>query len=254
MGLCSYLLIGYWGTRVSASRAALKAVIVNRVGDAGLMAGLMMMNERVGTWGYTAAEGAMGGQGDGVVGVLLLVGAMGKSAQVGMHVWLMDAMEGPTPVSALIHAATMVTAGVYLMVRGKAWYEGQEEVRAGMSLVGGITALMGGMGALVTWDMKKAIAYSTCSQLGYMIAGCGVGAYGAAEYHLMTHAVIKGLLIMVAGAVIHGVGEEQDMRRYGGLRGRMPLTYVMMLTGALSMAGAPYMSGMYSKERVIEGS
>lgn len=246
VGVCSYLLIGYWGERIAASKAGVQAMIVNRIGDMGLAIGIVMMYKEYGTFEYEVIN-AEGGIIKEIVVWLLWIGAMGKSAQIGLHIWLPNAMEGPTPVSALIHAATMVTAGVYMIVRASPVIGGTEV----MVWIGGLTIIIGGSIGMVQMDMKKVIAYSTLSQLGYMTLACGLGAYTVAVYHIITHGVFKALLFMGAGIVIHSIG-EQDMRKMGGLRRIMPGTYMMVMIGSMALMGVPFMSGYYSKEPIME--
>jgi len=267
VGLASYLLIGFWFRRESANAAAIKAFVVNRVGDFGFVLGMMAIYLFFGTLDFdmifTKAAEAQGQEmtflGFSIpvltlIGLLLFVGAMGKSAQLGLHTWLPDAMEGPTPVSALIHAATMVTAGVFLVARCSPLYELAPDALVVITIVGACTAFFAATVGLVQNDIKKVIAYSTCSQLGYMFFACGVGAYAAAIFHLMTHAFFKALLFLGAGSVIHGVQDEQDMRRMGGLRKKMPITYIYMWTGSLALAGVPVFAGYYSKDIILESA
>ncbi|MBU8547073.1 MULTISPECIES: NADH-quinone oxidoreductase subunit L [Roseomonadaceae] len=261
VGLASYLLIGYWYEKESANRAAMKAFIVNRVGDVFFMLGLALT-----FWTFQSVEfetifaGIEAAQGQTflglpafeVIGVLLFLGACGKSAQIGLHTWLPDAMEGPTPVSALIHAATMVTAGVFLMVRMSPVLEYAPTTLTVITIVGATTAIFAATIGCVQNDIKRIIAYSTCSQLGYMFFAVGVGAYQAAMFHLFTHAFFKALLFLGAGSVIHAMSDEQDIRRMGGIWKKIPLTYVMMWVGSLALAGVPYFAGYYSKDMVLE--
>ena len=229
VGLVSYLLIGFWYTRDSAVYANLKAFLVNRVGDFGFMLGIALILATVGTLDYADVfDAAAAGQLDAeitLICILLFVGAMGKSAQFPLHVWLPDSMEGPTPISALIHAATMVTAGIFMVARMSPLYELSETARSVVLVIGAITALFMGLVALTQFDIKRVVAYSTLSQLGYMTAALGASAYSAAMFHLMTHAFFKAVLFLAAGSVIIALHHEQDMRRMGGLRKYMPLTY-----------------------------
>jgi NADH-quinone oxidoreductase subunit L len=260
VGLCSYLLIGFWFKKRSATDAGNKAFIVNRVGDAGLLVGMVLAYDALGTLdlfdiaanvGSKPAE-ALGELGVlGAIALLLFVGACGKSAQVPLHVWLPDAMEGPTPVSALIHAATMVTAGVYMVARLAPLYERSPTAMAVVAVVGTVTALLAATIALVQTDIKKVLAYSTVSQLGYMFLACGVGAFGAAIFHLFTHAFFKALLFLGSGSVIHALGGEQDMRRMGGLRRKIPWTFWTFAIGTAAITGIPFLSGFYSKDAIL---
>ncbi len=263
VGLCSYLLIGFWFKKESASAAGMKAFVVNRVGDAGLILGMILAFSALGSVDLLelrlGAEGlapeAFGAFGPVTwVCLLLFVGACGKSAQIPLHVWLPDAMEGPTPVSALIHAATMVTAGVYLVSRLSPLFALSETALAVVAVVGTATALMAATIALVQTDIKKVLAYSTVSQLGYMFLACGVGAFWVAIFHLFTHAFFKALLFLGSGSVIHAMSGEQDMRQMGGLRSRIPWTYWTFLVGTLAIAGIPPLAGFYSKDAILLGA
>ncbi|HEV8586234.1 MAG TPA: NADH-quinone oxidoreductase subunit L [Methylomirabilota bacterium] len=254
VGLCSYLLIGFWYTRDSAAAAGKKAFIVNRVGDFGFGLAIMWIWLVLGTLDYAAvfkgAETLAPATATGIA-LLLFMGACGKSAQVPLHVWLPDAMEGPTPVSALIHAATMVTAGVYMVARSHAIFE-----RSGFALevvlwVGVITAVFAATIGLVQTDIKRVLAYSTVSQLGYMFAALGLGAYAAGIFHLVTHAFFKALLFLGAGSVIHGLRGEQDLRKMGGLAPRMVTTTITMTIGAAGLAGVPGLAGFFSKDEIL---
>jgi NADH-quinone oxidoreductase subunit L len=260
VGLCSYLLIGFWFKKKSATDAGNKAFIVNRVGDAGLLLGMVLAYDTLGTldlFDIAANIGAKPAEPLGTLGLLgaiallLFVGACGKSAQIPLHVWLPDAMEGPTPVSALIHAATMVTAGVYLVARLAPLYDRSPTAMAVVAVVGAATALMAASVALVQTDIKKVLAYSTVSQLGYMFLACGVGAFGVAIFHLFTHAFFKALLFLGSGSVIHALGGEQDMRRMGGLRRRIPWTFGTFAVGTAAIAGIPFLAGFYSKDAIL---
>jgi proton-translocating NADH-quinone oxidoreductase chain L len=262
VGVSSYLLINFWYTRMEANKAALKAMILNRIGDVGVIIGLVGLYALFGSTQFEVIFGLVdylqlesircfGYDWNGLsfIMVCLFIGVMGKSAQVGLHVWLPDAMEGPTPVSALIHAATMVTAGVFLMIRVSPILDKTPGVAGWIAFIGGITALMAATIALVQNDLKKVIAYSTCSQLGYMVLGCGVLNYTASFFHLVNHAFFKALLFLGAGSVIHGRQDEQDMRRLGRLT--LPFTYSALLVGSLSILGFPFLTGFYSKEYVL---
>lgn len=267
VGLASYLLIGFWYHKPSANAAAIKAFVVNRVGDFGFSLGIFATFVVFGTVqltpilaGAASMKGStfefLGGQFDTmtVVCLLLFVGAMGKSAQLGLHTWLPDAMEGPTPVSALIHAATMVTAGVFMVCRLSPMFEAAPDALTVVTYVGAATALFAATVACVQTDIKRVIAYSTCSQLGYMFFAAGSGAYGAAMFHLFTHAFFKALLFLGAGAVIHSMHHEQDMRFYGGLRKSIPITFAAMTIGTLSLTGFFFTSGYYSKDAILEAA
>jgi NADH-quinone oxidoreductase subunit L len=254
VGLCSYLLIGFWYQRESAANAGKKAFIVNRVGDFGFGLAIMWIWTALGTLDYAAvfkgAETLAPATATGIA-LLLFMGACGKSAQVPLHVWLPDAMEGPTPVSALIHAATMVTAGIYMVARSHAIFE-----RSGVALdvvlwIGVITAVFAASVGLVQTDIKRVLAYSTVSQLGYMFAAVGLGAYAIGIFHLLTHAFFKALLFLGAGSVIHGLGGEQDLRKMGGLAPRMVTTTITMTIGAAGLAGVPGLAGFFSKDEIL---
>ena len=255
VGLVSYLLIGFWYTRESAIYANLKAFLVNRVGDFGFILGIALVLAHFGTLDYAAVfESARANPGFEMtlICILLFVGAMGKSAQFPLHVWLPDSMEGPTPISALIHAATMVTAGIFMVARMSPLFELSETARSVVLVIGAITALSMGLVALTQFDIKRVVAYSTLSQLGYMTVALGASAYSAAMFHLMTHAFFKAVLFLAAGSVIIALHHEQDMRRMGGLRKYMPLTYWTLLIGAISSAGIPGFAGFFSKDAIIE--
>jgi NADH-quinone oxidoreductase subunit L len=258
VGLASYLLIGFWYTKKSATDAGKKAFIVNRIGDAGFVLGVLALFARFGTLDFhelaralTALRPETGFGPLSVASLLLFVGATGKSAQIPLYVWLPDAMEGPTPVSALIHAATMVTAGVYMIGRTAVLFSHTPATLAVVAVVGVVTALMAATIALVQTDIKRVLAYSTVSQLGYMFLAMGVGAFGAGIFHLYTHAFFKALLFLGAGAVIHALSGEQDLRRMGGLRRDLPLTYWTFLAGALAIAGVPGLAGFFSKDEIL---
>jgi len=265
VGLCSYLLIGFWYKKETANNAAIKAFVVNRVGDFGLAIGIFLIFTHFGTINFNeifelAPQYAdkkinfLGVEGDIItlICLFLFIGAMGKSAQFLLHTWLPDAMEGPTPVSALIHAATMVTAGVFLVVRCSPLFEFSQTALNVVAIVGMITALFAASVALVQNDIKKIIAYSTCSQLGYMFFAAGVGAYHVAIFHLFTHAFFKALLFLGSGSVIHAFKDEQDIRNMGGVWKKIPYTYILMLIGTLALTGFPFLSGFYSKDAIIE--
>jgi NADH-quinone oxidoreductase subunit L len=265
VGLCSYLLIGFWFKKPSANAAAIKAFIVNRVGDFGLAIGIFLIFFFYGTVNYNEVFQQtplllqkeiifLGIQFNLItlICLLLFMGAMGKSAQILLHTWLPDAMEGPTPVSALIHAATMVTAGVFLVVRCSPIFEYSQVALNVVTTVGMVTAFFAATVALVQNDIKKIVAYSTCSQLGYMFFAAGVGAYHVAIFHLFTHAFFKALLFLGSGCVIHSFNEEQDIRSMGGVWKKIPYTYALMIIGTLALTGFPFLSGYYSKEAIIE--
>jgi NADH-quinone oxidoreductase subunit L len=254
VGVVSYLLIGFWYTRESAIYANLKAFLVNRVGDFGFILGIGLVLAQFGTLDYASVfELAKANPGQiTLICILLFVGAMGKSAQFPLHVWLPDSMEGPTPISALIHAATMVTAGIFMVARMSPLYELSETARSVVLVIGAITALSMGLVALTQFDIKRVVAFSTLSQLGYMTAALGASAYSAGIFHLMTHAFFKALLFLAAGSVIIALHHEQDMRRMGGLRKYMPWTYWTLLIGAISSAGIPGFAGFFSKDAIIE--
>src|SRR4249919_778873 len=264
VGLASYLLIGFWYHKPSANAAALKAFVVNRVGDFGFSLGIFGTFLVFGTVSIPAILAASPGMAGSTIGfagmrvdtmtllcLLLFVGAMGKSAQLGLHTWLPDAMEGPTPVSALIHAATMVTAGVFMVCRLSPMFETSVTAMHVVTYVGAATCIFAATVGCAQNDIKRVIAYSTCSQLGYMFFAAGVGAYGAAMFHLFTHAFFKALLFLGAGSVIHAMHHEQDMRFYGGLRKEIPYTYAVMWIGSLSLAGIPFFAGFFSKDTIL---
>ena len=258
VGLCSYLLIGFYYVKKAASDAGKKAFIVNRIGDAGFLLGVMLIAVTFGTLNFSkVTEAARSGRfevGDGAlvaICLLLFVGATGKSAQIPLYVWLPDAMEGPTPVSALIHAATMVTAGVYMVARSNALYVLAPSALAVVAVVGALTALWAASIGLVQNDIKRVLAYSTISQLGYMFLACGVGAFTAGIFHLTTHAFFKALLFLGSGSVIHAMSGEQDMRKMGGLHDKIPVTYWTFGLATLSIAGAPLLAGFVSKDDIL---
>lgn len=267
VGVASYLLIGFWFKKQSANAAAMKAFIANRVGDFGLILAIALIYLTFGTVEYAKVFAEVGNHlsdkftlfgsefsSIDAICILLFIGAMGKSAQIGLHVWLADAMEGPTPVSALIHAATMVTAGVFLVARCSPIFEFSEIALTTVTLVGATTALFAATIALTQNDIKKIIAYSTCSQLGYMFFACGVSAYSAAIFHLATHAFFKALLFLGAGSVIHAMHHEQNIQKMGGIWKKIPFTYAMMWIGSLALAGFPPFAGFYSKDVILEAA
>jgi NADH-quinone oxidoreductase subunit L len=254
VGLSSYLLIGFWHERPSAVAAAKKAFVMNAIGDATMALALFLLIQRTGSLDFEKVfphAPAFGGWAANLIALGLLGGAVAKSAQLPLQTWLPDAMEGPTPVSALIHAATMVTAGVYLIVRTHPLFEAAPRVEELAAGLGAATLVMAGLIALVQTDIKRVIAYSTMSQIGYMFLGAGLGAYANGMFHLMTHAFFKALLFMAAGIVIHALGGEQDLRKMGGLRALMPLTYWAFVVGALALAGIPPFSGFFSKDSIL---
>ena len=267
VGLASYLLIGFWFKKPSANAAAIKAFIVNRVGDFGLAIAVFMIFKYTGSLNFSEVFQKipslidekihfLGTEGSLVtyICIFLFIGAMGKSAQLFLHTWLPDAMEGPTPVSALIHAATMVTAGVFLVVKCSPLFEYSEVSKNLIILIGASTAFFAATIGLVQNDIKKIIAYSTCSQLGYMFFAAGVGAYHIAIFHLFTHAFFKALLFLCAGSVIHSLNEEQDINKMGGIYKKIPFTYTFMIVGTLAITGFPFLSGFYSKDAILEAA
>ncbi|MFO7571350.1 MAG: NADH-quinone oxidoreductase subunit L [Gaiellaceae bacterium] len=257
VGLASYLLIGFWHQRPEAIAAAKKAFIVNAFGDATFMLALVLLVWQTGTLEFLGVFEQVDGLSTTLVNLValgLLGGAVAKSAQIPLHTWLPDAMEGPTPVSALIHAATMVTAGVYLLVRASPVFEAAPDIQHLAAILGAVTLLAAGVIALVQWDIKRVIAYSTMSQIGYMFLAAGIGAYGYAIFHLMTHAFFKALLFMSAGLVIHHLGGEQDIRRMGGLKNVMPKTHIAFLVGTLALVGIPIFAGFWSKDGIISSA
>ncbi len=254
VGVCSYLLIGFWHRRNSANDAAIKAFVTNRIGDFGFAAGIFLVFWTFGTLNYDAVHAGVGQASQGVllaIALLLFVGAMGKSAQFPLHVWLPDAMEGPTPVSALIHAATMVTAGIYMVARHSVIFEAAGDALLIVGAFGAFTALLAATIGCVQNDIKRVLAYSTVSQLGLMFLGLGAGAYVAALFHLVTHAFFKALLFLGSGSVIHAMDDEQDMRRYGGLASKLPWTYTTFLFGGLALAAIFPLAGFWSKDELI---
>ncbi len=264
VGLCSYLLIGFWFKKQSANAAAIKAFLVNRVGDLGLILGICLIYFKFNSLDYNTVFESVTLIKDNSFSLLnieipiielccflLFIGAMGKSAQIILHTWLADAMEGPTPVSALIHAATMVTAGVFLVARCSPIFEYAPYALGFVTIVGALTSIFAAYVAITQNDIKKIIAYSTCSQLGYMFFACGVSAYSAGMFHLMTHAFFKALLFLGAGSVIHSLSDEQDIRKMGGLYKALPYTCVGMLIGSLALAGLPPFAGFFSKDVIL---
>ena len=267
VGLCSYLLINFWFTRIQANKAAIKAMFINRIGDYGLALGIFAIYFSVGSIDYATVFSCV----PSLVGtkiylfwfsidtitaisLLLFVGAVGKSAQLGLHTWLPDAMEGPTPVSALIHAATMVTAGVFLLARCSSFIEFSPFALQVITVFGASTAFFAATTGLLQNDLQKVIAYSTCSQLGYIVFACGLSSYQVGVFHLANHAFFKALLFLCAGSVIHAIGDEQDMRKIGGLAKLLPFTYSSIMIGSLALAGFPFLSGFYSKDVILENA
>jgi NADH-ubiquinone oxidoreductase chain 5 len=267
IGLSSYLLINFWFTRIQANKAGIKAILINRIGDFGLALGIIVIYMNFETIEYSSVFALVpslktqsfffGGSYYttlNLIGVLLFVGACGKSAQLGLHTWLPDAIEGPTPVSALIHAATLVTGGVFLLARCSPLLEYAPEALSIIAVLGGVTALFAGTVGLVQNDLKRVIAYSTCSQLGYIIFACGCSQYNLGVYHLTNHAFFKALLFLAAGSLIHGLSDEQDLRKIGGLRRILPFTYSIITIGSFSLIGLPFLTGFYSKDGILEGA
>jgi NADH-ubiquinone oxidoreductase chain 5 len=265
VGLCSYLLINFWFTRIQANKAAIKAMILNRIGDFGLMLGILTIFVNYKAVDYATVFALtplfcndtffflnMEFNLLNLICFFLFIGAIGKSAQLGLHTWLPDAMEGPTPVSALIHAATMVTAGVFLIARCSPMFEYAPLILELITFIGASTAFFAATVGLLQNDIKRVIAYSTCSQLGYMIFACGLSSYSVGIFHLVNHAFFKALLFLGAGSVIHSIADEQDMRKMGGLKKLIPFTYSMMLIGSLALLGFPFLTGFYSKDVILE--
>lgn len=265
VGLCSYLLINFWNTRIQANKAAIKAMLVNRVGDFGLTLGILCIfvifkcvnYSTVFSLVYTYLNasiliGNISFNALDIICCLLFIGAIGKSAQIGLHVWLPDAMEGPTPVSALIHAATMVTAGVFMVSRSSPLFEYASNALIFVTIIGACTTFFAASVGLVQNDLKRVIAFSTCSQLGYMIFACGLSSYSVGVFHLANHAFFKALLFLSAGSIIHSMSDEQDMHKLGGLANILPFTYSMIIIGSLALAGFPFLSGFYSKDVILE--
>ena len=265
VGLCSFLLINFWFTRIQANKAAIKAMVMNRIGDFGLVMGILLIFINYKAVDYSTVFALTPIFTHSVVnflnldvnlltaiGFFLFVGAVGKSAQLGLHTWLPDAMEGPTPVSAIVHAATMVTAGVFLIARCSPIYEYSKNILEIITLFGAMTAFFAATVGLLQNDLKKVIAYSTCSQLGYMVFACGSSNYSVGIFHLANHAFFKALLFLGAGSVIHAVADEQDMRKMGGLKNLVPFTYSMITIGSLALIGFPFLTGFYSKDLILE--
>ena len=257
VGLCSYLLIGFWYTRIQANKAAIKAMVMNKVGDIGLLLAMILIWMEIGSLDYNTIFSysffiSQDNKWLNLISILLLIGVIGKSAQIGLHTWLPDAMEGPTPVSALIHAATMVTAGVFLIIRMSPFFEQTPTILILVVLFGSITAFFTSTIGLTQNDLKKVIAYSTCSQLGYMVMICGFSQYNTGLFHLINHGFFKALLFLSAGSIIHALSDEQDFRKMGGMNNITPLTYSCIVIGSLSLMGLPFLTGFYSKDLIIE--
>ena len=257
VGLCSYLLIGFWYTRIQANKSAIKAMIINKVGDIGLLLAIVLIWVEVGSLDYDSIFSysffiVKDNWNLDLISLLLLIGVIGKSAQIGLHTWLPDAMEGPTPVSALIHAATMVTAGVFLIIRMSPFFELTPTILIIIVLVGSITAFFSSTVGLTQNDLKKVIAYSTCSQLGYMVMICGFSQYNIGLFHLVNHGFFKALLFLSAGSIIHALNDEQDFRKMGSMNNITPFTYSCIVIGSLSLMGLPFLTGFYSKDLIIE--
>ncbi len=255
VGLCSYLLIGFWWADSEKASAGMKAFIVNRIGDAALLLGMFLIFQNLNTLEFSGindfSENLMGQSWVTAAALLLFIGATGKSAQLPLFTWLPDAMAGPTPVSALIHAATMVTAGVYMIVRLNPFFLATPTAMVVVAIVGALTVVFAASIGLAQWDIKKVLAYSTVSQLGYMFLACGVGAFGAAMFHLMTHAFFKALMFLGSGSVIHAMSDEQDIRKMGGLKSKMPITHATFFLGWLAIIGTPLFSGFFSKDEIL---
>jgi len=265
VGLCSYLLINFWFTRIQANKAAIKAMILNRIGDFGLVIGILIIFVEYKAVDYATVFAvtpiftnkictflSLDFDLISIICFFLFIGAVGKSAQLGLHTWLPDAMEGPTPVSALIHAATMVTAGVFLIARTSPLFEYTPSILSLVTIVGACTAFFAATVGLLQNDLKRVIAYSTCSQLGYMVFACGLSNYSVGVFHLVNHAFFKALLFLGAGSIIHAVADEQDMRKMGGLKKLVPFTYSVMVIGSLALIGFPFLTGFYSKDVILE--
>nr|WJJ70020.1 NADH dehydrogenase subunit 5 [Physonectae sp.] len=256
VGLCSYLLINFWYTRIQANKAAIKAMVVNKIGDIGLLlamvfiwknSGLVFYNNIFPLYSIMSLEQFLNW-----INILLLIGVIGKSAQIGLHMWLPDAMEGPTPVSALIHAATMVTAGVFLIIRASPLFDLTPLILLIVVLIGSITAFFSATIGLTQSDLKKVIAYSTCSQLGYMVMICGFSYYDSSLFHLINHGFFKALLFLSAGSIIHAINDEQDIRKMGNLKNSTPFSYICIVIGSMSLMGLPFLTGFYSKDLLLE--
>lgn len=264
VGLCSFLLINFWFTRIQANKAAIKAMVLNRIGDFGLLAGILFIFINFKTVDYTTINYLVpffktktlifNVNLIDIISLFLFIGCMGKSAQLGLHTWLPDAMEGPTPVSALIHAATMVTAGIFLIIRMSFLFEHSYNIYKLLIFIGNLTLIIAAIIGIVQNDVKKIVAYSTCSQLGYMILSCGLNDYNIALFHLTNHAFFKALLFLGSGSIIHSIRDEQDIRKMGGLKQLLPFTYIMIIIGSLALTGFPYLAGFYSKDIILESA
>lgn len=257
VGLCSYLLINFWFTRIEANKASIKAMVTNKIGDLGLLLGILIIWHLIGNIDYKSIFCSLNNffkfnTNSEIIGLLLLVGVVGKSAQIGLHTWLPDAMEGPTPVSALIHAATMVTAGVFLVVRISPLFDILPLTSLIITILGSLTCVISALIALPQKDLKKVIAYSTCSQLGYMVLICGFSCYDVSLFHLINHGFFKALLFLSAGSIIHINYDEQDIRKLGGIKFISPISYTCFLIGSLSLMGLPFLTGFFSKDLIIE--
>ena len=257
VGLCSYLLINFWFTRLQANKSAIKAMVVNKVGDIGVLLGMILIWSYLGSWQYSSifSVNSILLSDNSILtlcSLLLLIGVIGKSAQIGLHTWLPDAMEGPTPVSALIHAATMVTAGVFLIIRLSPLFESTPSILFIIVVFGSLTAFFSSTIGLTQNDLKKVIAYSTCSQLGYMVMICGFSQYDLGLFHLVNHGFFKALLFLSAGSIIHALTDEQDFRKMGAMRLITPLSYICIVIGSVSLMGLPFLTGFYSKDLIIE--
>ena len=257
VGLCSYLLINFWYTRIQANKAGIKAMLVNRVGDVGMILAMILIWLNFGSLEFCVVFGTSSALGVSdysilLICIFLLIGATGKSAQLGLHTWLPDAMEGPTPVSALIHAATMVTAGVFLIIRSSPLFELSSSGLLLTTLIGSFTAFFAATVGLAQNDLKKVIAYSTCSQLGYMVMICGISNYSTGLFHLFNHAFFKALLFLSAGSIIHALFDEQDMRRMGSMKELTPFSFAAIFVGSVSLMGLPFLTGFYSKDFILE--
>ena len=257
VGLCSYLLISFWFTRIQANKTAIKAMVINKIGDIGLLLGIILVWIFIGSLDYSSIfsfshASLSSNYFSELIAFLLLIGVIGKSAQLGLHMWLPDAMEGPTPVSALIHAATMVTAGVFLIIRMSPFFELTPTILMVIVLIGSLTAFFTSTIGLTQNDLKKVIAYSTCSQLGYMVMICGFSQYNTGLFHLINHGFFKALLFLSAGSIIHSLSDEQDIRKMGGMKIITPVSYICIFIGSISLMGLPFLTGFYSKDLILE--
>lgn len=257
VGVCSYLLINFWFTRIQANKSAIKAMIINKVGDMGLILGIILIWIYIGSIEFNSLFCCLNNISNNhyfliLSSILLLIGVTGKSAQIGLHTWLPDAMEGPTPVSALIHAATMVTAGVFLLIKMSPLFEKVPTTLFIIVILGSLTAFISSTIGITQHDLKKVIAYSTCSQLGYMVMICGFSQYNLSLFHLINHGFFKALLFLSAGSIIHAINNEQDMRKTGSLKNLLPLSYICIFSGSISLMGLPFLTGFYSKDLILE--